>query len=114
MNNNFIVNSHKHLCEKIIENATDYEVADLNYLMGRRDALFALLTNLVNTYDVPKTFLQFLYNINSETFSEKELEELYEEDVEINLGDHSIRLPFTADLYHNLVHLVEESVKEMY
>lgn len=57
-------------------------------------------------------FLQYLYQIGSETTTEEELQSLYEKTINISLNGHRVKLAFDAVNYNNLVHLVEQAIKE--
>lgn len=57
-------------------------------------------------------FLQYLYQIGSETTTEEELQSLYEQTIDISLDGHKVKIAFDAVNYNNLVHLVEQAIKE--
>lgn len=59
-----------------------------------------------------KDFLEYLRQIGSETTTEEELKELYNENVTIEFNYHTITVPFDAVIYNKLVDLVETIIKE--
>lgn len=56
-------------------------------------------------------FLEYLYIIGSET-TEEELEELYNENVEIEFNHHKVSIPFDAVIYNELLNLITNIIKE--
>ena len=56
--------------------------------------------------------MDYLYQIGSETTTEKELEELYKEKVTIDFNHHKIDIPFDAVIYNKLVDLIETMIEE--
>jgi capsular polysaccharide biosynthesis protein len=61
------------------------------------------------SYQDFKTYLDI---IGSETITEEELDELYEENVTIEFNHHSITVPFDAVIYNKLVDLIDTLIKE--
>lgn len=57
-------------------------------------------------------FLEYLNIIGSETTTEEELEELYNENVEIEFNHHKISIPFDAVIYNELLNLITNIIKE--
>jgi hypothetical protein len=64
------------------------------------------------TLESLKDFLDYLYLIGSESITESQLEELYNEEVYIEFNNHVITARFDAPLYNSLVSLVETLIKE--
>lgn len=67
---------------------------------------------LDKTLESYKDFLQYLYQIGSETTTEEELDYLYEKTINISLNGHKVKITFDAVNYNNLVHLVEQAIEE--
>lgn len=57
-------------------------------------------------------FLEYLNIIGSETITEEELEELYNENVEIEFNHHKVSIPFDAVIYNELLNLITNIIKE--
>lgn len=57
-------------------------------------------------------FLEYLNIIGSETTTEEELEELYNENVEIEFNHHKVSIPFDAVIYNELLNLITNIIKE--
>lgn len=57
-------------------------------------------------------FLEYLNIIGSETTTEEELEELYNENVEIEFDHHKVSIPFDAVIYNELLNLITNIIKE--
>lgn len=57
-------------------------------------------------------FLEYLNIIGSETTTEEELEELYEEYVDIEFNHHKVSIPFDAVIYNELLNLITTMIKE--
>ena len=57
-------------------------------------------------------FLKYLNIIGSETTTREELEELYNENVEIEFNHHKVSIPFDAVIYNELLNLVTNIIKE--
>ena len=71
-----------------------------------------LTRDLDKTLESYKDFLQYLYQIGSETTTEEELQSLYEKTIDISLSGHKVKIAFDAVNYNNLVHLVEQAIEE--
>ena len=81
----------------------------LSKAQKRLDKLTRDLDKTLKSY---QDFLQYLYQIGSETTTEEELQSLYEKTINISLNGHKVKLAFDAVNYNNLVHLVEQAIKE--
>ena len=57
-------------------------------------------------------FLEYLNVIGSESTSQEELDELYEEQVTIEFNHHRVDIPFDAVIYHELLNLMNTIIKE--
>lgn len=57
-------------------------------------------------------FLKYLNIIGSETTTGEELEELYNENVEIEFNHHKVSIPFDAVIYNELLNLITNIIKE--
>ena len=57
-------------------------------------------------------FLKYLNIIGSETTTREELEELYNENVEIEFNHHKVSIPFDAVIYNELLNLITNIIKE--
>ena len=57
-------------------------------------------------------FLEYLNIIGSGTTTEEELEELYNENVEIEFNHHKVSIPFDAVIYNELLNLITNIIKE--
>jgi hypothetical protein len=57
-------------------------------------------------------FLEYLNIIGSKTITEEELEELYNENVEIEFNHHKVSIPFDAVIYNELLNLITNIMKE--
>lgn len=51
--------------------------------------------------------------IGSESCSEEELEFLYSQSIQVKFLGHRVNIPFSAEVYHSLVNLVETAEKEV-
>jgi hypothetical protein len=71
-----------------------------------------LTRGLDKSLEYYKDFLQYLYQIGSETTTEEELQLLYGKTIDISLNGHKVKIAFDAVNYNNLVHLVEQAVRE--
>ena len=73
-------------------------------------------TNQPNRLNSPNQsytdFLKYLDIIGSETTTEEELEELYNENVEIEFNHHKVSIPFDAVIYNALLNLITNIIKE--
>ena len=81
----------------------------MNKIEKRLDKLTRDLNKTLESY---KDFRDYLYQIGSETTTEEELQSLYEKTINISLNGHKVKLAFDAENYNNLVHLVEQAIKE--
>lgn len=59
-----------------------------------------------------KDFLEYLNIIGSESTTQEELDELYEECVEIEFNHHKVSIPFDAVIYNELLNLITTIIKE--
>lgn len=59
-----------------------------------------------------KDFLEYLNIIGSESTTEEELDELYEEYVDIEFNHHKVSIPFDAVIYNELLNLITTIIKE--
>ena len=57
-------------------------------------------------------FLKYLNIIGSETTTREELQELYNENVEIEFNHHKVSIPFDAVIYNELLNLITNIIKE--
>lgn len=57
-------------------------------------------------------FLEYLIHIGSETTTLKELEELYNKNIEIEFNRHRVSIPFDAVIYNELLNLITNIIKE--
>ena len=80
-----------------------------NKVEKRLDKLNSKISAQLKSY---QDFLQFLYQVGSETTTEEELLSLYNKTINISFNNHKIKLSFDAVNYNNLVHLVEQAIKE--
>lgn len=59
-----------------------------------------------------KDFLEYLNIIGSESTTQEELDELYEEYVDIEFNHHKVSIPFDAVIYNELLNLITTIIKE--
>ena len=59
-----------------------------------------------------KDFLEYLNIIGSESTTQEELDELYEEYVDIEFNHHKVSIPFDAVIYNELLNLITNIIKE--
>ena len=59
-----------------------------------------------------KDFLEYLNIIGSESTTQEELDELYEEYVDIEFNHHKVSIPFDAVIYNELLNLITTMIKE--
>jgi GTP1/Obg family GTP-binding protein len=81
----------------------------LDKAQKRLDKLTRDLNKILESY---KDFRDYLYQIGSETTTEEELQSLYNKTIDISLNGHKVKLAFDAVNYNNLIHLVEQAIKE--
>lgn len=59
-----------------------------------------------------KDFLEYLNIIGSESTTQEELDELYEEYVDIEFNHHKVSIPFDGVIYNELLNLITTIIKE--
>lgn len=57
-------------------------------------------------------FLEYLNLIGSDSITMEELDELYEEYIEIEFNHHKVSIPFDSVVYHELLNLITTIIKE--
>jgi hypothetical protein len=109
------MNSHLIALQKSAEKACKEYPTEFNAgkLFAYQNVLFLVEPEVPSLREELEAFRDYLYSLESETTTDNELQSLYNHTILLGFKHHGLQIPFSAEVYHSLVSLVETALKEM-